>query len=530
MPETTSSIALMIENARLLRETLLRDPHRPTYHFAIPEDLGIPGDPNGAFYANGRYHLMYLYLCRSDGFRWGHISSHDLVHWRWHPDAIMPDVLDGGIFSGGAFVDDDGTCYLSYWGLQVEGNNHGGIRIIKSCDPEYNTWEKFTEYALACTDDGVLVTADADETPRYLACADPSNIWKKDGQYYMQTGNLCVLIKFKRDGLHNYSEAELATIERPAEIVGDWVDLFRSRDLHSWEYLHRFYTRDAANRWTNVDEDDMCPSFLPLATSKDGGAFSGKYLQLFISHNRGCQYYIGSYDEAADRFLPETHGRMSWVDNTYFAPEALVDDRGRQIMWAWLTDNRADELDLGWSGVFGLPRVLWLRDDGALGMAPAPELAQLRYNPVHPGAMQLTETPQPLSGINGLSCEIKLRATVPAGGELGLYLRANDDLTEYTKIGYDAANGHLFFDATHSGTQGRPVLETAPFTLEENEVLELTVFIDHSVIEIYANERQAICRRVYPATGGTQVLLYGTPGTQVDDHLAIYEMSASNFV
>ena len=219
---------------------------------------------------------------------------------------------------------------------------------------------------------------------------------------------------------------------------------------------------------------------------------------------------------------------MSWVDNTYFAPEALVDDRGRQIMWAWLTDNREDELRFGWSGVYGLPRVLWLREDGALGMAPAPELEQLRYNPVNFGAMTLDAIPRPLSGIDGLRCEIKLRATVPANGELGLYLRANDELSEYTKIGYSAADRQLFFDATHSGKQGRPVRETAPFALADGEALELDIFIDHSVIELYANEHQAICRRVYPDAGGAQVLLYGTPGTRVDE-LVAYEMAAANF-
>ena len=70
-------------------------------------------------------------------------------------------------------------------------------------------------------------------------------------------------------------------------------------------------------------------SFLPLPASPNGGAPSGKHLLLSISHNKGCQYYVGDY--RSDRFFPENHGRMTWVDNTYFAPEALVDGKGRQI-------------------------------------------------------------------------------------------------------------------------------------------------------------------------------------------------------
>ena len=101
------NMADKVRAARELREHLLSDRHRPGYHFAVPEDIGRPGDPNGAFYAGGRYHLMYLYDRRGvdgwkgRGYAWGHISSADLVHWRHHPDALLPDDQDGGIFSGG---------------------------------------------------------------------------------------------------------------------------------------------------------------------------------------------------------------------------------------------------------------------------------------------------------------------------------------------------------------------------------------------------------------------------------------------
>lgn len=52
----------VVRSTRLFRERLLADPNRPRYHFCLPEDMGQPGDPNGAFFANGRYHLMYLLL------------------------------------------------------------------------------------------------------------------------------------------------------------------------------------------------------------------------------------------------------------------------------------------------------------------------------------------------------------------------------------------------------------------------------------------------------------------------------------
>ena len=71
---------------------------------------------------------------------------------------------------------------------------------------------------------------------------------------------------------------------------------------------------------------------------------------------------------------------MSWKDNAYFAPESLIDDKGRHIMWSWVFEDRPDSLKdyFGWTGTFGLPRSLWLGSDGTLIMRPVKELEILR--------------------------------------------------------------------------------------------------------------------------------------------------------
>ena len=85
------------------------------------------------------------------------------------------------------------------------------------------------------------------------------------------------------------------------------------------------------------------------------GKDSGKWCLTFISHNRGCQYYIGTYDRKNDEFLPERHGRMSWVDSCYFAPEALIDGKNRYLLWTWLRGNVGQRGAYGWYGVYGMP-------------------------------------------------------------------------------------------------------------------------------------------------------------------------------
>ena len=299
----------LIENARKVRDALLRDRHRPTYHITTPEGLCAPFDPNAALFWKGRYHLMYI-VRTEKGPCWAHISSRDLVHWRHHPLALEPGGVDTGIYSGGVFIDKKGAPTITYWGLGEEG----GICIATSTDDSLDYWTKSPHNPVipktgAGPRRGLAVGPDG----RPYGVADPSAIWTHDDRYYMLTGNLLVLRKF---GLEQGQQ----------EHKGDTTYLFVSDNLVHWQYLHPFY--QSHRQWTREDEDNMCPDFFPLGD---------RHMLLFISHNRGCQYYIGRYED--DRFYPEKHGRMTWVDDAFFAPESLVDDRGRRIMWAWIRDG-----------------------------------------------------------------------------------------------------------------------------------------------------------------------------------------------
>ncbi|MBN2476003.1 MAG: GH32 C-terminal domain-containing protein [Pirellulales bacterium] len=503
----------VVQSTRLLRERLLADPYRPGYHFCVPEDMGRPGDPNGCFYAAGRYHLMYLYNRNGVGFCWGHVSSKDLVHWRHHPDSIGPGDGDEGCFSGGAFVDDDGTAYLSYWMLW--GNK--GIGLARSTDRHYESWRKLeANPVIKSTEWGITETRDHDGNPLVYGSADPANIWKKDGKYYILTGNLLVLNKYGRQA------------DAPPEHQGDRLYVFESADLEHWRYRGVFYQRD--ERWTDRSEDNMCPSFLPLPSSPDGGPPSGKHLLLFISHNKGCQYYVGDYDRPDDRFLATGHGRMTWGDNTYFAPEALVDEHGRQIMWAWLTDNPEGEPEKGWSGVYGLPRSLWLGEDGTLRMRPVAELEMLRCRGQTHGDLALADgQTRTLDGVVGDSCELELTIDPKTARQCGVKVRASPGGEEQTLLYYDAETKSLVFDASGSGIDGRRRLERAPFALSDGEPLKLRVFVDKSVVEVYANDRQAICRRVYPGRDDSLgVVLFAGGGDAVFSRVQAWEMMPSN--
>lgn len=515
-PETLSA---MIEHARLLRVHYLSDPHRPGYHFVAPEGVHAPVDPNGALFWNGRYHLCYIYQHKHEHY-WGHVSSHDLVHWRHHPPALSPGSGgDDGIFSGGAFIDRGGVATISYWRL----GKPDGVAIATSTDPDLDVWTKQpANPVIPSTGDGLV-----EKDGVVYGSADPSQIWEHNGRYYMVTGNLLVLREFgeKRD---------------MPEHRGDTAYLLVSDDLVHWEYLHPFY--QSRREWTFNFEDCMCPDFFELPASPEGGDGSGKYMLLFISHTLGCQYYIGDY--RADRFYPEQHGRMSWPpspeqhrksgfhDHGFFAPESLTDDRGRRIMWAWIFDHRQHETKLktGWSGELSLPRLLWLGEDGALRMKPADELAALRYSPVRRSGMKVAAgSAVTLPGIEGNSLEIAIDFERVAG-KCGVRVCRAPDGSEETEIAYDALDGALSVDTTRSSLgEGRKIVEVAPLRLAYGEPLTLRIFVDRSVIEVFANDRQAMARRIYPTRPDSAQVQLFAEGEDVDVREATaWKMMPSN--
>jgi beta-fructofuranosidase len=500
----------MIVGSRALREQFLRDPYRPGYHFVSPAGRCAPFDINACIFWKGRYHIFYIFQ-NDKGHCWGHASSIDLVHWRHHPTALEPGEGDRGIFSGGAFIDKNGVPTITYWGLDR------GVCIATSTDDELNQWTKNPHNpVIRETHHGYAVVEAGDGDRLVYGGADPTPIWLNKGRYYMLTGNLLVLREFGRK------------LKQP-EHLGDTAYLFVSDDLVNWKYLHPFYQSD--RKWTRDDEDNMCPDFFPLPAGPGGGPPSDRHMLLFISHNLGCQYYVGRY--ADDHFFPQTHGRMSWVDRSFFAPESLSDPRGRRIMWAWIFDERQRKTakQSGWSGTLSLPRVLWLGADNTLRISVAEELASLRYNPVTISDLSMkADSEMVLSNISGNSIELYVEMDIQKAKQAGIKVCASPDAREQTLVYYDAAEKMLKIDTTKSSLgEGSKKIEAGPLELKTGEPLRLRVFVDKSVVEVFANDRQAVMRRIYPTRKESMgVVLFSKGGSTSLTRLQKWDMMPSS--
>jgi beta-fructofuranosidase len=256
-----------------------------------------------------------------------------------------------------------------------------------------------------------------------------------------------------------------------------------------------------------------------------------KHILVCISHRLGCRYYVGDWKN--EQFYPEFHEQMSWVDNAFFAPESLLDDRGRQIMWAWIFDGRSNETATasGWSGTMSLPRVMWLGGDMKMRMRPPEELEMLRYNPKKLANLTVEANSElPLKDIRGNTIEMNIEMAPYGAEQCGVKVCCSPDGEEQTVIFYDSIEKKLKIDTTGSSLgEGPKSVEAGPFELEQDEILKLQVFIDRSVVEVFANDRQAVMRRVYPTRDDSQnVVLFSKGGATEVKSIDAWNMAAAN--
>lgn len=202
-------------------------------------------------------------------------------------------------------------------------------------------------------------------------------------------------------------------------------------------------------------------------------------------------------------------------------------------MWAWIFDKRQKETweASGWSGTMSLPRVLWLGDDGMLRMKVPEELQMLRYNEqTRTGLSVKADTELPLKDISGNSIELKLEIDPGSAKQVGIKVCTSPDGQEETLVYYDAADKKLKVDTRKSSLgEGDKKIEAGPFELSADEPLKLQVFVDKSVVEVFANDRQAVMQRIYPTRADSVgVKLFSKGGSAKVKKLQAWDMMGSN--
>jgi len=449
------------------RKQLSADPYRPVYHYVNPE--GRLNDPNGLCYWQGRYHLFYQAYPREVPRQqhWGHAYSDDLVHWKDLPLAIYPGI-EGSCYSGSTLVEDDRVIAM-YHDPSV------GSTIAVSNDPLLLNWEKIPG-------NPVIPLMQADGRGRPYRVYDPC-IWREEAGYYALSGS--------------YWDGDIQDDCRMVE------HLFFSQDLQRWIYLGPFVEGEL---FTAPGEDGAVPYFWPLGD---------KHILLFASHQRGSQYLLGDYDKVHHRFRPFAHGRFNFGiigPGGVHAPSATPDGKGGVYVIHNINESKPSE---GWNHIMSLARVLTLREDNTLGIEPVQAIESLRFDHKHVDERSLPANRDiVLEGIEGNAMELSVTIDPREAPEVCINVLRSPDSEEHTAIKF-YRHGHvavdkdgrkfrhdaLMIDPSRSSLLPdllwRPP-EVAPFELGDGEPLKLRIFIDTSVVEVFANGRQCLALRVYP--------------------------------
>jgi len=448
-------------------------------------------DPNGVIQWKGQYHLFYQYNPHGlfwGTIHWGHAVSPDLVHWTDLPIALAPTPGgpdEGGCWSGCA-VDDGGVPTLIYTGV------HPQRPCVATSDDDLLTWKKHA---------GNPVIAALPEDLDVVGFRDHS-VWREADAWYQVIGS----------GIKDVGGAAL---------------LYRSPDLIHWEYLHPLLVGDKDQDdpvWTGTMWE--CPDFI---SAGDRHVLVISALGTKENQDPYTLYFVGTY--ADHSFVPEVVRRLDFGDALFYSPQTFVDERGRRIMWGWIKEGRNEQSQraAGWAGVMSLPRILSLRPDGLLGVEPAPELEALRGDHHCFGDLLLTpSSPATVEGVRGDCLEIVAEFEPGDAQELGLKLRQSPDGAEETRLLYEPGAKRLALDRERSSlsldvhrTIHEGLLDLAP-----DERLSLHVFLDRSVIEVYANGRACLTSRIYPSRPDSLGLaLFARGGTANLTSLDVWQLA-----
>ena len=325
------------------------------------------------------------------------------------------------------------------------------------------------------------------------------------------------------------------------EDVGGQVLLFKSKNLLEWEYMHQLCVGDYKITGRNWE----CSDFFPLGD---------KHVLIVSSHGehrwsppryvqgwpfRSTLTMVGTYKD--HKFHPEIYGNTDYGGDLY-AARTLVDDRGRRILIGWLWDEPRDrkyQFAAGWAGVMSLPRILTLRPDNTLDFRPVPELQVLRGKHWRFENKSLADgTLEVLPGASGDCLEILAEFERFEGDEaadrFGLLVRRSPDGSEETRITYHKplyiyASDYLSVDRNRSSLSPGVAGGVAGVSLElkQGENLKLHIFVDRSVLEIYANNGRCITRRIYPSrSDSTSIALFADGGSTKLKSIDIWRMGS----
>ncbi len=332
--------------------------------FHLTPPVGWLNDPNGLAQLGDTFHAYFQYspFNAEGGVKmWGHSTSGDMVIWNYEGTALYPDQpFDvGGVYSGSALVEDDGTMHVFYT---------GNVKREDAEDYDYVTNGREANTIHVTSKDGQhfahkRLVLDNDDYPEddTTHVRDPK-VWRAGDKYYMVQGarkknDTGEVLVFESDDMDSWHLVNRITSDEPFGYM--------------WECPDYFEVADDARR-------DTEPIAKVLSVSPQG--LSGE------DWDRRNVYQSGYFVLQGD-VLGECHLKpfALWdAGFDFYAPQTFQTAGGRRILIGWM--GMPDEkyysnltVEDGWQHCFTIPREITARNGRILQM-PVRELERYRHN------------------------------------------------------------------------------------------------------------------------------------------------------
>jgi beta-fructofuranosidase len=221
---------------------------------------------------------------------------------------------------------------------------------------------------------------------------------------------------------------------------------------------------------------------------------------------------------------------MTWNCGFGYAPESMLDNKGRRIMWAGLYDSRpvwGDNHYLtqhAWDGVLTLPRVLSLDKNNDLLMEPVQELRALRANRIQKKNLTVKDSQLKIDDIKGNDLELDITISDQGAKEFGIKVCCSPDGSEETSITYDTQKKAVLIDFSKTSLDKSLMdwiykwggyIQEAKLELKSNETLNFHIFLDRSVMEVFVNNRLCLTHRIYPTRDDSKGIVLFAKGGKI---------------
>jgi beta-fructofuranosidase len=484
--------------------TLAADPRRPQFHL-LPARNWM-NDPNGPIFWKGKYHMFFQYNPHAavwGDMHWDHAISPDMIHWKHLPVALAPTPGgpdSEGCFTGTALVR-NGVPTIIYTGVQTmppdrveaEATLRDGHNDFKetqlyatSSDPELRSWNKRPNPVIPTPPPGMKVTGFRDPAP-----------WREPALY---------------------PDGWLMAVGSGTKEHGGCVLLYKSTDLQTWEFIHVVAggAKTGGDTTNPVDSGDMweCPDLFPLPGP------SGQVKHVLIYSTQGKVFWkVGTLSASDFLFHEEQSGALDY--GSFYAPKTQLDKQGNRILWGWIPETRpeAEFSASGWAGLMSLPRILTIGPDGRLRITIDPVAQKLRQHeqklllaPAKPDKNELVSSQRLKDACGEIQCRIK-SISEPFTFDL---LNAATPETSFLSIRYSHANPReLVVDQ-----------QRVPINPASDEPLELRLFVDGSVIELFINNQVTHTKRFYyPGNTAPEIAISITGNPSDVTRLSLWQLT-----